>query len=153
MKKSYLIFLSFFLTMGLLSACVSMDHKPASSKLDLRAKNLKPSRGRALVYIVRPGFIGKPFARDIFVDGKKVGSNCGGQYIYFISKPGTRTLKTKGDNTAELKIKFKSGKIYFIEQTVSPGLMKGIMGFKQLSQSEGKKKLNECQLSSVCSAI
>ncbi len=129
-----------------------MDFKPASDSLDKKARALKPARGKALVYVVRPGFIGKPFGRDIIVDGKKVGSNCGGYFIYFMTGGGSHTIKTTGDNTAELKISVSSGKTYFIEQTVSPGLLKGIMGLKILSSKEGREKLAECQLSSECYA-
>ena len=140
------------MTLALLAGCVSMDFKPASDSLDKRAKALKPAKGKALVYVVRPGFIGKPFGRDVFVDGKVIGSNCGGYFVYFMTRPGVSTIKTKGDNTAELKIKVSSGKTYYVEQTVSPGLLKGVMGLKILDDKDGRKKLLECKLSSQCLA-
>jgi len=153
MKGRFFTLSVFFISLSLMAGCVSMDFNPASDRLDKKAKALMPARGKALVYVVRPGFIGKPFGRDVIVNGKKIGSNCGGYFVYFMARPGKHTIKTVGDNTAKLSINVRKGEICFIEQIVSPGFLKGIMSLKKLNSTEGRKKLEECKLSSKCRAI
>jgi len=141
MKKTLVIIIAL-----LLSGC-AMQLQTATPEKDALAKALVAPPDKALVFFVRPGFIGKPFAYDVLCDNVKVGGTCGGFFIYSLMSAGKHICTTKADNTATLELIVEAGKTYYVEQPVSPGLLKGVIDLQLLEPTEGKKKLSECTLS------
>jgi len=143
MKKIFLaaIILSF------LTGCVQMQVNTAPDNADAKAKALTPVKGKALIYIIRPTMLGKPFAHEITMDGKKIGSTCGYYYIYTFASPGKHKLTATGDYTGELDLTVEAGKTYYIEHKVFPALWKGGASLALINGTDGKKKLGECKLS------
>jgi hypothetical protein len=130
-----------------LTGCVQMQVKPAGDDLDAKAKALTPAKGKALVYIIRPTMLGKPFAHEVTMDKQKIGSTCGYYYVYTNASPGKRMFTVKGDNTSELEITAEAGKTYYVEQKVYPMVWKGGVSMSLVDQTEGKKILGQCKLS------
>lgn len=135
------------LFVSLLIGCVQMQVSTAADDADAKAKALSAPKGKALLYIIRPTNIGKPFAHEITLDGKKIGSTCGYYYVYTIVAPGKHKLTATGDFTGKLEITTESGKIYYIQQKVLPGVWKGGASLSVVSETEGRKILSECKLS------
>lgn len=134
--------------MSLITGCVSMQVSPADDAADAKAKALTVPKGKALVYIVRPTSIGKPFAHEITLDGKRIGSTCGYYYIYVFVSPGKHKFTASGDYSGDVELTVEAGKIYFIQQRVQAGVWKGGSALAVVSETEGRKYLSECRLSS-----
>lgn len=146
MKKS-LLFLAaavLFFAVG----CSSMNSvKPMSADIDSKVKNLQPPSDKALVYVVRPTYLGKPFGGEITANGEYVGTTQGGIYVYAVLNPDTYTFEVTGhDNKSQVEVSFEAGKTYYIHQGVYPGIFKGITKLRLVSDEEGKKALDECQI-------
>jgi len=124
-----------------------MQVNTASPEMDAKAKALVPPKGKSLVYIVRPTFLGKPFSHDITCDKVRIGSTCGGYYIFTVINPGKHIFTSKCDNTSEFELMTDAGKTYYLEESVYPGVLKGIVKLSEADQTAGKKKLGECKLS------
>lgn len=133
--------------LSLFTGCVQMQVNPAADDADAKAKSLAAPKGKALVYIIRPTMLGKPFAHEITMDGKKIGSTCGYYYIYAFASPGKHKFTAKGDNTGELDLSTDSGKTYYVQQKVYPLVWKGGVSLAVVNEAEGKKFLSECRLS------
>ena len=143
MKKIVLSTLVLFLFTG----CVSMQVSTADDAADARAKALTAPKGKALVYILRPTNIGKPFAHEITLDGKKIGSTCGYYYVYVFVSPGKHKFTASGDYSGDVELTVEGGKTYYIQQRVQPGVWKGGSALAVVNETEGKKFLAECKLS------
>jgi len=141
MKRSLAVIIAL-----LLSGC-AMQLQTAAPEKDARAKSLAAPQDKALVYFVRPGIVGKPFAYDVICDNVKIGGTCGGYFAYAFLTAGKHVCTTRADNTATLELDLSPGKTYYVEQPVSPGLIKGFIDLKLLDAAEGKQKLSECTLS------
>ena len=141
--KKYCIIIAF---MVLLASCANQV-KTASSDRNVKAKSLMPPKDKALIFVMRPTILGKPFAHEISLDGKKIGSTCGYYYVYTFASPGKHKLTASADNTGELEITVEGGKIYYVEQSVYPMVWKGGVSLSLCGQADCKKKLDECELS------
>ena len=75
------------------------------------------------------------------------GSVGGGYYIFTIADPGKHIITTSADNHTELEVTVDAGKTYYVEQTIYPGFLKGLIKLSLLDPMEGRKKLEECTLS------
>jgi hypothetical protein len=137
----------FCIVLVLILAGCATEVKTASPNADQRAKALKPPKGMALVYFVRPTSLGKPFATPVIVDGKHLGSTCGWYFVYAFINPGKHIIKSKRDNTTEITVNFSAKNTYFIEMSMYPGIAKGMVKLAQIDAKTGRARLQECTLS------
>jgi hypothetical protein len=118
-----------------------------SEEEDLMAKAMEPPDGKALVYIIRPSNLGKPFKFEVNCDGVYIGGTAGMLYIYVIVDPGEHLFVGISENTSELEISVEAGKIYYIRQRPMIGLFKGTNKLILETDEIGRKMLLECTLS------
>ena len=111
----------FVLAVLLLISC-AMQVAMVSEEEDLMAKAMEPPEGKALVYIIRPSNLGKPFKFEVNCDGVYIGGTAGMLYIYVIVDPGNHLFVGIAENTSELEISAEAGKIYYIRQRPMIGL-------------------------------
>jgi hypothetical protein len=108
---------------------------------------MQPPSGKSLVYVVRPTLLGKPFGGDITANGEYIGTTQGGLYVYAVLTPGNYKFEVTGqDNESDIEVNLEAGKIYFIKQSVYPGIFKGMAKLALLDNDEGRKSLQECAL-------
>ncbi len=131
----------------LFTGCVQMKINTAPDDADAKAKALSPAKGKSLVYFIRDTNIGKPFAHEITMDGKKIGSTCGYYYIYTFASPGKHKIVSKGDFDGSLELSVESGKTYYVQQKILPGIWEGGTSLELLKDSDGKSRLSQCRLS------
>ena len=67
------------------------------------------------------------------------GSVGGGYYIFTIADPGKHIITTSADNHTELEVTVDAGKTYYVEQTIYPGFLKGLIKLSLLDPMEGRK--------------
>jgi hypothetical protein len=144
MKKT-LINLTITLLMAVAVGCSSVGVMPPA--VDSQVKAMQPPAGKALVYVVRPTLLGKPFDGTITADGTYVGTTRGKVFVYALLLPGTYKFKVTGhDNSSEIKASLEAGKTYFIKEEVFPGLFRGFAKLALLDDKSGREALQECSL-------
>jgi hypothetical protein len=122
---------------------VNFDHKSVSSP----PPNLAAPPDKALIFVVRPAFVGKLIQTKLAADGNWIGTNKGKGYFSFTLEPGEHYLCSKAENRSVLKLTVEAGKTYFVQQKIEMGLMKARNKIVQLSDEEGRKALEKCDLS------
>jgi len=115
---------------------------------DEAAKNLAPIEGKAIVYFIRPSSLAKLVTIGVECDGNGLGSTKPKQYIYAILDPGKHTFTSHTENHASLDLTLEAGKIYYIQQKIKVGLVVARVGLEVMNESDGRKALNDCKLSS-----
>ena len=106
----------------------------------------EPKEGKALVYVLRPAFVGFKIQTKLAVDGEWVGANRGRNYFFLDLDPGEHHFCSKAENRSSLALRLEAGKTYFIEQKIGMGLMKARNKLVLLSEGDGREKLAECHL-------
>ncbi|MBU0700386.1 DUF2846 domain-containing protein [bacterium] len=111
-----------------LSGCATLP-SPEAMKADISGYELPkmPEAGKAIVYVVRPSFVGTLIKFGVFVDDKEVSSEMGYtkgvQYIYFNLLPGEHQILSKAENWASINVIAKAGDILFIQQEPKMGVL------------------------------
>lgn len=131
-----------------LAGCASMNSvSEMPAEMDARVKSLQAPAGKALVYIIRPSILGKPFGSQITANEAFIGTTQGGIYIYSILEPGEYKFKVTGhDKDAEFSAKFEAGQTYYIYQSMYPGMIRGFTSLEVVDAAKGRAALNECKL-------
>jgi hypothetical protein len=122
---------------------VNFEHKSVESP----PPSLEAPPDKALVFVVRPAFVGKLIQTKLAADGNWIGTNKGKGYFSFTLEPGEHYLCSKAENRSVLKLTVEAGKTYFVQQKIEMGLMKARNKLVQLSDEEGRKALEKCDLS------
>jgi hypothetical protein len=126
--------------------CASLNTMPPD--VDAKVKALQPPAGKALVYVVRPTSLGKPFEGTITANGEYIGTTQGTLYVYAVLDPGEYKFKASGqDNESEIDVTLEAGKTCYIYQSVYPAVFKGAVRLSVVDEKEGRQALGECVLS------
>jgi hypothetical protein len=137
--KSCILLLVFF---GF-SGCASLP-RPDEMKAEVAAYQLPklPENGKAIVYVVFMESWYKGISFDVYLDNQepksKIGSNMGGQYIYFNLTPGEHKILSKAENWAEITVLAKAGDILFVRQEPYTGFLNARNKLLSLQDYEGK---------------
>ncbi len=115
--------------------------------VDEQAKNMTPTEGKALVYVVRPARIGMAVGMRVSCDGHEIGYTGGKRFIYAVLDSGAHVFASQSENKSELPLVLEAGKIYYLEQQVKMGLIVARSKLVRLNDEEGRKKLLKCSLS------
>ena len=110
------------------------------------AKKMTPPDGKALVYLVRPSKIGTLLTFTTTCDDKMVGRTKGNRFVYAVMDPGNHTLATTGgEKDAQLNLTTEANKIYYVEIIPKMGFVMARIKMEQLTDDEGRKKLEKCK--------
>jgi hypothetical protein len=131
----------------LLSGCAVPK---ASIELENKAKGLSAPADKALIYIVRPDFLGSAIKFTVECDGTRIGATGGKRFIYTIQSPGKHKIVSRAENDAEIEVEVEAGKIYYVQQIPTMGVMKARNKLVLLNETEGKEKLGKSNLSTDC---
>lgn len=102
---------------------------------------------KAMIYILRPTIIGYKIKSKLAVDGVWTGVNRGRTYFYFTLDPGEHYFCSESENQDYLALKVEAGKTYFLQQKVEAGVWKARTNLVVMSETEGRKKLEDVNLS------
>ena len=119
----------------------------SSKEKDAKAKALTPAGGKALVYVVRPSSLGGLIKMTVRCDNVEIGSTKAGNFVYAMIDPGSHTLTSSAENTANLEITLEAGKTYYVKQQVLMGFVIAETNLKVLDDKDGQKDLKKCRLS------
>lgn len=102
---------------------------------------------KALIYVLRPTFIGMKIHSKLAVDGEWKGVNRGKTYFFFTVEPGERYFCSESENQDYLKLTVEAGKTYYLQQKVEMGLWKARTNLVVMTEEKGKEKLKDVHLS------
>lgn len=109
-----------------------------------------PAAGKALVYVVRPGWFFGLVRFGVYVDDKhasaKVGHNRTRQYIYFNLEPGEHTIFSKASNWSAISVTVAAGATIVIEQEQNAMVRNFLL---QLSEEAGKYRIKKARLGTI----
>ncbi len=141
MMRNVLLIVLFFLF--LIMGC-SGSKKAAENAVPVVL--VSPPSDKAVVYVLRPVFVGALLNFKFEVDGVLIGKTKGKQYIYTFVDPGNHTLVSIAENKSELPVVLEAGKTYFFEQEVKMGILKARNKLVRLDKIDAKIKLQKCKL-------
>ena len=153
MKKILTLF--FLCALSTLLGCTTPLPKKENISQEVASFTLPklPDQGMAIIYVVRPSSLGTAVRFNVFLDNmepaSEMGYNRGGQYIYFMVKPGERKIFSVAENTPELKINVKEGDIIYLQQRVYPGFIMARNDLLVLSEDEGKFRVKTLELGTI----
>jgi hypothetical protein len=141
--------------LGLASGCASLP-APEMMQKEVDGYQLPklPEKGKALVYVVRPGGWGAAVRFNVFVDDKEktseMGYNFSSQYIYFNLMPGRHKILSNAENWAEIEVEARAGDIIFIQQEVRFGVVISRNNLIKIEeQSQGKYRVKTLELGTI----
>lgn len=102
---------------------------------------------KALIYVLRPTMIGFKIGSKLAVDGEWKGVNRGKTYFFFTVEPGERYFCSESENQDFLKLSVEAGKTYYLQQKVEMGMWKARTNLVVMKDEEGRKKLEDVNLS------
>ncbi len=100
---------------------------------------------KALVYIIRPAFIGFAVKFWAYADDQFLGVTNGKNYTYAYVTPGERVFWSRAENVNALKLNVEAGKIYYLQQHVRAGAIKATVDLELLDEAEAKKLVEKCK--------
>jgi hypothetical protein len=98
---------------------------------------------KALVYILRPAFVGMAIKMWAFVDDQFIGVTHGKNYTYALVEPGEHVFWSKAENVSAFKMNVEAGKTYYLQQKVRPGGFRANVKFAEAEDSKVKKYLKK----------
>jgi hypothetical protein len=97
----------------------------------------------ATLVVVRPTSYGWGRISDLFLDGQLIGRTKGKSFDMVFVPPGQHYVMAQLENTAVARLRFEPGRIYFLEQSILPGVLKGRTMLHPLSLEEGTAKIHD----------
>ena len=139
------------LVASLFVGCASVPK--VDQQLSQKTKELTaPQEGKAGLYVYRSNnIVGSALKKDIWVDGECLGETARGVYFYKeVEGNQNHTVSTESEfSPNHLKIEAQSGKNYFIQQYIKPGIFVGGADLKLVDDTQGKKAITEYSLASA----
>lgn len=145
--------IGFIALLSLITVMYGCSSIKATADQDYKAKQLQPDDGKALVYFVRPAFVGKVINMKVSEGGKQLGVTRGKTFIYTMADPGNHLYKCKAENEAEIILNTEAGKTYYVNIIPQMGFIKARCKLEQVHPSEGKQMLDKCKLSKECAEV
>jgi len=112
---------------------IGKDQRPA----------IKSNPDKAVLAVVRTTSFGFGVVIDDYVDGKLVGQTRGKSSFITEVTPGTHYVMGKAENISTARMNFEAGKIYFLNQYITPGFWKARTGFAPMAYDDGLKEFNQ----------
>jgi len=95
---------------------------------------------KALVYILRPSFVGFAVKMWAFADDQFLGVTYGKNYSYAYVNPGEHVFWSKAENVNAIRMKVTAGQIYYLRQRTRPGAFRAATLVQVLTNKKEIKK-------------
>jgi hypothetical protein len=134
-------------TISLSNFSFGQSAKLSREENDSIAKNQVPIPGKAIVYIIRPGYLGAAIEMRLDCDSFFVGRINSKTYLFTILDSGDHIFKAQAENNFNLKIHLDGGKVYYLEQDAKMGILFARTKLKIIAPEEGTKYLSKFMIS------
>jgi Protein of unknown function (DUF2846) len=109
-----------------------------------------PSADKAMIYVIRPAWVGMLMQTKLAVDGDWKGANRANNYFFFTLDPGEHYFCSEAYGSSVLKLKVEASKTYYVQQHVEIHPIYASHGYNHITvmtEDEGKAKLAAANLS------
>jgi hypothetical protein len=106
-----------------------------------------PPADKAILYVLRPSNAGSRIQTRFAVNGSWVGANYGTNYFFLALDPGEHFLCSQAEDRSALALTVQPGKAYYLQQTVTTGMMKSRSSLDIVSDQDGQEGLTKSYLS------
>lgn len=120
--------------------------KKADPTLDGQAKQFKPEKDNAVIYVYRNEFMGGAVRMDIGVNDQLLGALQMKNYMRIVVKPGKQRLSSHSENTDYIELTATPDKIYYVWQEAKMGVMYARTKLNIVDEATGRTGVNECSL-------
>ena len=127
-----------------LAGCASL----ANPETDARAKLLRPTEGKSVIYVFRNQPASAPWRIGMSLDGKDMGSTAANTYFRWSVEPGQHILVSHSENNAPLVLVTEPGKIYYVWQDVTVGFFRPRTDLREVDHTTAEVALRTCDLRS-----
>ncbi len=134
--------LSAFLLVGASASVFAQSDEKKGTKYTIKHKTKQMGQAtadKALVYILRPAFVGFAIKMWAFVDDQFIGVTHGKNYTYVLVAPGEHVFWSKAENVSAFKMNVEAGKTYYLQQKVRLGGVRAHVKFAEAEDSKVKK--------------
>ena len=94
----------------------------------------KPTDDQALVYIIRPQFLGTAIRFWAFADDQFLGLTRGKSYTFALVPEGSHLFWSKAENILSIEMEAVGGQTYYFKQSVRMGGMKARVMLSPMSE-------------------
>lgn len=137
----------FLLLSGPTSAFAKGDAKETTYIIKHKTKQMGQALpDKALVYILRPAFVGLAIKMWAFVDDRFIGVTKGKNYTYALVTPGEHVFWSKAENVNAVKLNVEGGKTYYLQQKIQPGGLKARVKFLLIEEAKTPKMFKKMQV-------
>ncbi|RRS34625.1 MAG: hypothetical protein OI74_05100 [Gammaproteobacteria bacterium (ex Lamellibrachia satsuma)] len=128
------------------SGCASVPMGSIEEDADRKMFAL-PTQGMSGLYVYRNSNFGAALKKAIYVDGQFIGESAPMTYFYKEVKAGQHTISTQSEfSNNDFDLNTKSNTNYFLRHYIKMGVFVGGANIEIMSEEEGKKGVQECQL-------
>lgn len=103
----------------------------------------QPTANRALVYIIRPQFLGTAIKFWSFMDNHFLAVTRGKKYSYALVRPGMHVFWAKAENVNAIRINVKPGKTYYLYHKVKMGGFRAGVQLRVVNEDEAMKMIKK----------
>lgn len=104
----------------------------------------EPTDDMALVYVLRPAFVGAAIKTWAFADDQLIGVSKGKAYSFALVPAGKHIFWSKAENTSALEMEVEAGETYYFKQMIKMGINKARVKMVQIDEKEAKKHFEKC---------
>lgn len=110
----------------------------------VRKPNFKPRKNAVLIIIRERSFpIGGPISN--YLDRKFIGESRAKSYFAAAVKPGWHYVIAESEKIMAVRIRFRAGRIYYLNQNISSGAWDKNSALSILNRVEAEKSIKECE--------
>jgi hypothetical protein len=112
------------------------------ANIDLKAKQMVPPAGKALVYVYTTGLEAK-----VYCSGKYIGRLGKDRYLYTVVSPGFYDFAVDPDDNEQFRIEIKGDETYYLELQSEAGFAAPSFEFFRVKDETARAKMKTCGLS------
>jgi hypothetical protein len=139
------------------TGCAPVTSGPTWDEMRAQTANFQlpmlPAPGQAVVYIVRPTYLGGLVRFNVFLDDQQaeseMGYTIGNRYIYFSVPAGPHTIYSSAGNMEAKAIDAKAGEIIYLRQIPRPGFPIARNSLEKMPDPEGKYAVKTLEVGTI----
>lgn len=143
MKQLLSIIILLFIAV-VFTGCASVPM--ATKAQDETAKQFNVPKGKSNIYLYRNETLGGAITMVVSLDGVVKGKTSANSYFLWTVDPGKHTVASHTEDTKTININAAEGKNYFVWQEVKMGMWTANSALHEVSESEGRNGVLECDL-------
>ena len=124
------------------AACAQLPPSPA----DLQAKKFETVPDRAVIYVVRGAAGFNQEGATLLLDDTVMITTYPGTYYRWVVAPGSHRVAGYASDSGTISVNVEQGRIYFVQQWVSFGMLGPRSRFSQVPQNEGRAVVMQSEL-------